>query len=71
MGIPPWDGTGEFLPRGFGSEGFEVLKGSAVAAYLRSAQDPTQIDEGFLIDLILVEQIRVIGEIPQEPAEFP
>jgi hypothetical protein len=71
MGIPPFHGTGEFFPGGFWSKSFEVLKGSAIASYLRGTQDTAKIEECFLIDLILAKQVRVIGEIPQEPTEFP
>ena len=62
---------GEFFPVGCGSKGFKILKGMAIQGCVCGSHDAAEIDQGFLIHLILAERLHVVAEIAQEPIELP
>jgi len=62
---------GEFLPVGSGSEPFEVEKAATAEHGVGDADNSAQPPQGLLIDLVPAEQVGVVAEVSEEPAEFP
>src|SRR6266481_7032265 len=61
----------ENFPVCLGGEGIEILISAAVQSCVRSPNDPAKIAECFFIDLVILEQLRVVAKIPKKGVEFP
>src|SRR3989442_4614754 len=64
-------GRGQFFPLCCRSKSLEVEEGTAVQGCVGNPHDSTQTRQGFFIHLVSAEQVEVIAEVPQEPAELP
>src|ERR1700722_10197588 len=53
------------------SEPIQVQERAAVQDRSRGAHDSAESQKGLVVHLVPAQQIRVVAEIPQEPAEFP
>ena len=60
----------EGFPVCLGGEGIEVLVRASVQSYIRGPDDPAEIGERFFIDLVILEELRVVAKIAKEPVEF-
>ena len=70
--VLPADGfAGKLFPLHRRGKGFEVLEGSSVQSDMGCPNDSAKLQQSFLINLILVEQVGVITEITQEPIQLP
>jgi hypothetical protein len=61
----------ECLPVCLGGEGIEVLVRASVQSCIRGPDDPAKFRESFFIDLVILEELRVVAEVSQKPVEFP
>ena len=61
----------QFRPLAGRSEAVEVEQGSAVDGGVADLDHAAESGEGLLVDLVASEQVRVVEEIAQEPAELP
>jgi hypothetical protein len=61
----------ECLPVCLGGEGIEVLVRASVQSCIRGPDDPAKFRERFFIDLVILEELRVVAKISQKPVEFP
>ncbi len=61
----------ECLPVCLGGEGIEILITASVQSCIRGPDDPAKIAECFFIDLVILEELRVVAKIPKKPVEFP
>src|SRR6266576_5669530 len=62
---------GDFFPFTGWSEPAEIEKAAAVQGRVGNAHDTSQAEQSLFIDFVSAHQVRVVTEIPQEPAEFP
>src|SRR5467141_1872691 len=62
---------GEFFPFTGWSEPAEIEEAAAVQSRVGNPHDTSQAEQSLFIDFISPHQVRVVTEIPQEPAEFP
>jgi hypothetical protein len=62
---------GEFFPFSGWSEPAEIEKAATVQGRVGNPHDSSQTDQRLFIDFVSAHQVRVVTEIPQEPAEFP
>jgi hypothetical protein len=51
-------------------EGFEVLIGTPVQGRIGGPNDSAQIEEGFFIDAVIFEELRIVSKISEKPVEF-
>jgi hypothetical protein len=61
----------ECLPVCLGGEGIEVLVRASIQSYIRGSDHSPKIAERFFIDLVILEELRVIAKIPKKGIEFP
>jgi hypothetical protein len=61
----------KLFPISRGSESIEIQKGMTVQDGMRDTNNTLQPNERFLIEFISTQQISVIAEIAEEPAEPP
>jgi len=61
----------ESLPIRLRGEGFEVLIGTAVHGRIGGPNDSTEIEEGFFIDAVVLEELRVVSKISEKPVKSP
>jgi hypothetical protein len=63
--------TIESLPICLGCEGFKVLIGTSVQGRIGGPNNSAQIEEGFFIDAVILEELRVVSKISEKPVEPP
>jgi hypothetical protein len=61
----------ESLPIRLRGEGLEVLIGTAVHGRIGGPNNSAQIEEGFFIDAVILEELRVVSKISKKPVESP
>jgi hypothetical protein len=64
-------GAGEHFPLGGRGKRIEVLIRMAIQLCKSCPKDPPKIEERFFIDLVTMEQLRVVAKVSKKPAEFP
>ena len=64
-------GTFECLPVRLRGKGIEVLVRASVQSCTGGPDDPAKFTERFFIDLIILEELRVVAKILKKPIEFP
>jgi len=52
-------------------EGIEVLVSASVQSYIGGSDDPAKISQGLFIDLVILEELRVVAKISKKPVELP
>src|SRR5207302_9846304 len=62
---------GQLLPLARRSKAMKVEQGSAVDGGMADRHDPSKSGQGLLVDFLASEQVRIVEEIAEEPAEFP
>src|ERR1700737_3080156 len=62
---------GQFVPAGRRCKAVEVQDRDAVHRDFADLYHAPQVDQGLVIELILSEQLRVVPEVAQKPAELP
>jgi hypothetical protein len=60
----------KLFPISSGSESVEIKEGMAVQYGVRDANDSLKSEQRFFVELVSTEQIGVIAEISEEPAEL-
>jgi hypothetical protein len=63
--------TIERLPICLRGEGFKVLIGTSVEGDIGRPNDSTEIEEGFFINAVILEELRVVSKISEKPVEPP
>ena len=64
-------GRGQFFPVCGRGESIEIKEATAVQRGVGDSQDPTKSQQGFVVDFIPTQQIRIIAKIPEKPVELP
>jgi hypothetical protein len=59
------------LPVCFGGEGIEVLVRASVQGCIRGPDDPAKFAERSFINLVILEELRVVTKISKKGIEFP
>src|SRR5260370_16917070 len=54
-----------------GGEGMEVLVRVCLQSCIRGPDGPAKFRESFFIDLVILEELRVVAKITEKPVEFP
>src|SRR5664280_3342779 len=65
------DARGQFFPLAGRGEAIEVHQRDTVDHGVADLHDSDQAPQSALVDLVLAQQLGVIEEIPQEPAQLP
>src|SRR5713101_4172518 len=63
--------AGGLLPLSCRGKSLEVKKGPVMQGRVGNANDSSEIEESFLINLVLTEQIGVVAKISEKPVELP
>src|SRR6266404_3926034 len=63
--------NGEFFPLIRRGKPTEIEEAAAVQGRVGNPHDTSQAEQSLFIDFVPAHQVRVVTEIPQEPAEFP
>jgi hypothetical protein len=59
------------LPISFRGESVEVLTRTSVQDRVGGPNDSAEIEEGFFIDAVILEKLRVIAKILEKPVQLP
>src|SRR5712692_5175928 len=61
----------ELFPLRRRGESLKVKKGPVMQGRVGNANDPTEMEEGPLIDLVLAQEVGVVTKISEKPVELP
>jgi hypothetical protein len=61
----------EQLPIRLRRKGFEVQIAASIQGRTGRSDDAAEIAQSFFIDLIVLQELRIVAEVPEKPIEFP